>query len=724
MPQPAAISKLLLCVGTAVARLRSHWHDPSMQPTAHRCSVKIAGTELTFETGRIARQAQGAVLGRCGDNVVLATVTAAASPKPGQDFFPLTVEYREKFAAAGRIPGAYGRREGRISDHEVLVSRLVDRTIRSLFPEEYRNEVQVQVQVFSAEPTSDLESLALLTACAALHVSPVPAKGPAGGLRIQRVHGQWLAFAGQSQREHAELEFSVGIGPDGLCMLEGEAKEVDEATALAAIAQASEWIGRCQKAFDELRTAAGQPKQPVLPAAVLPELPAPVLEALRTALRLTGKQERRAAVAAAEAGWLTGLAVETQAPAKAAFGAAVWHQTRELSLAEGRRLDGRTTTQIRPIWSEVGLLPRAHGSALFTRGETQAIVTCTLGSPDDALRKDGIAADGETDRFILHYNFPPYSVGEIRPLRGPGRREIGHGSLARRGLRPVLPAAADHPFTIRIESEITESNGSSSMATVCGGTMAMLHAGVPLQRPVAGIAMGLISDGSRHAVLSDILGDEDHLGDMDFKVVGTERGITAIQLDNKLGGLPAEVLSQALAQARDGRLHILGEMRKTIAEPAPPSRFVPRALRVAIMPDAIGALIGARGANIKAITEATSARVSVDDRGEVLIYATDQTSAQRAQVMVQRSAGVLKVGRCYRGTVTGVKDFGAFVKINAVNEGLVPVEELDRAPVRHPGDVAREGDEMVVAVLGADDRGRLRLSRRQALGVDDAQIEY
>ncbi len=695
-----------------------------MQPIAHRTTVRIAGTDLLFETGRIARQAHGAVLASCGDNVVLATVTAATAAKAGQDFFPLTVEYREKYAGAGRIPGGFGRREGRITDHEVLVSRLIDRTIRSLFPEDFKNEVQVQVQVFSAEPTSDLESLAILAACAALHISPVPAKGPAGGLRIQRVHGQWLAFAGKAKSEVADLVFSVGVGPDGLVMLEGEANEISEADAVAAIATATEWIARCHQAFTDLRELAGQAKWPVPPPPVLPELPTLTRAALQTALTTVAKAERRAGIAAAETAWVTTLPSDQQAAAKAAYSNAVWSETRELSLAHGRRLDGRTTTQIRPIWSEVGLLPRAHGSALFTRGETQAIVTCTLGSPDDALRIDSIAARGETEPFLLHYNFPPYSVGEIRPLRGPGRREIGHGSLARRGLLPLLPARTAFPYTIRIESEITESNGSSSMATVCGGTMAMLHAGVPLPRSVAGIAMGLISDGQRHAVLSDILGDEDHLGDMDFKVVGTEVGITAIQLDNKLGGLPDAVLAQALAQARDGRRHILAEMQKTIAAPATPSRFVPQAMRLSILPDAIGALIGARGANIKAITESSGARVSVDDQGEVLIYATDQNSAQRARTMVLRAAGVLKVGRCYRGTVTGVKEFGAFVKINAVNEGLVPIEELDRAPVRHPGDIAREGEEMIVAVLGADDRGRLRLSRRQALGVDEAQIEF
>ena len=695
-----------------------------MQPTAHRTEVRIAGTTVQFETGRIARQAQGAVFARSGDNVVLATVTAAETPKPGQDFFPLTVEYREKWSAAGRIPGNYGRREARISDHEVLVSRLIDRTLRSLFPDEWKAEVQVQVQVFSAEPSSDLESLAILAACAALHVSAVPAKGPGGGLRIQRVHGQWVAFGGRTQRELADLEFSVGVGPDGLVMLEGEAQEVTEDDAVAAIAQATEWIRRCHKAIDELRTLGGQPKWPLPAPVALPEVPATTREALRAALRTPGKAERRAAIAAAQTAWLATLPAEQQAEAKTAYGNAVWTETRELALGHGVRLDGRSTTQIRPIWSEVGLLPRAHGSALFTRGETQAIVTCTLGSPDDALRLDGLGDEsGSTERFLLHYNVPPYSVGEIKPLRGPGRREIGHGSLARRGLRAMLPGS-DFPYTIRVESEITESNGSSSMATVCGGTMAMLHAGVPLQRPVAGIAMGLISDGTRHAVLSDILGDEDHLGDMDFKVVGTSVGITAIQLDNKLGGLPDAVLAQALAQARAGRLHILGEMQKTITAPATPSRFVPQAMRLSIMPDAVGALIGARGANIKAITESTGARVTVGDDGEVLIYATDVASATRARTLVQRSAGVLKVGRCYRGTVTGVKDFGAFVKINAVNEGLVPIEELDRMPVRSVSDIAREGEEMIVAVLGADDRGRLRLSRRQALGVDEAQIEF
>jgi polyribonucleotide nucleotidyltransferase len=695
-----------------------------MQPTAHTTTIKIAGTEVSFETGRIARQASGAVLARCGDNVVLATVTAASSPKPGQDFFPLTVEYREKWAGAGKIPGAFGKREGRLTEHEVLVCRLIDRSVRSLFPEHYKNEVQIQVQVLSCEPMSDLESLSLLAACCALHISPVPANGPIAGLRISRIDDSWHAFVGREKAATADIEFTVAVGPNGLVMLEGGAKECSEADAIAAIGQATEWIGRCHKAFDELAASIGRTKFEAPPEPELPDVPAAARESLKQALAIKIKAERRAAIAAAENGWLETLDDNARAAAKQAYGDAVWAEMRENVLATESRLDGRSKTEIRPIWSEVGLLPRAHGSSLFTRGETQAIATCTLGSPDDALRPGNLADDTNKHSFFLHYNFPPYSVGETRPLRGPGRREIGHGALARRGLAPLMPDSSKYPFTIRIESEITESNGSSSMATVCGGSLAMMHAGVPIIRPVAGIAMGLISDGKRHAVLSDILGDEDHLGDMDFKVVGTSNGITAIQLDNKLGGLPDAVLEQAFSQARDGRLHILAEMQKTLDEPAQPSRFVPQAFHIAIMPDAVGALIGSRGANIKAITASTGARVSVDESGSVLIYANDQTSAAKAKTMVQRSAGVLHVGRCYRGTVTGVKDFGAFVKINAVNEGLVPTEELANEHIASAGDVAREGEEMIVTVLGADDRGRLRLSRRRALGVGESQIEF
>ena len=696
----------------------------SNAPQAHVVSVRSEGSEFQFETGRIARQASGAVLARCGDNVVLATVTAARKPKPGQSFFPLTVEYREKFAAVGRIPGNYQRREGRISDHEVLVCRLIDRSVRSLFPSTYRCEVQIQVQVLSAEPSSDLESLALLAAGCALHISPVPAKGPAAGLRIVRTNGEFMTFASQAQRETADLDFSIAVGPDGLVMLEGQAEEATEADCLAAMQRACEVLQKFQQAFEELREKVDNPKLPTPVAETLPEIPAPTQEALQTALQIADKHARHEAVSEARQGWLDGLDDDAQSAAEAACESFVKSRMRESVLATGGRIDGRGPTDIRSIWCETGLLPRAHGSALFTRGQTQAIVTCTLGSSEDGQRVDGLHGRDHVEPFLLHYNFPPYSVGETRPLRGPGRREIGHGSLARRGLLPLLPDQAEFPYTIRIESEITESNGSSSMATACGATLAMLHAGVPLKRSVAGIAMGLITDGQRNAVLSDILGDEDHLGDMDFKVIGTETGVTAIQLDNKIGGIAFELLEQALAQAREGRLHILDKMNAVLGQPAKPSDFVPRAERTSIMPESIGALIGPRGANIKSITDQTGARVSVDDEGTVLVYATEQLAARRAMLMVKRAAGILHKGRCYRGTVTGVKDFGVFVRVNAVNEGLVPIEELDDQRVQNPGDIAKEGDEMVVAVLGADPRGRLRLSRKQAKGAGDAQIEF
>jgi polyribonucleotide nucleotidyltransferase len=693
-------------------------------PQAHRVEVRIAGTDCSFETGRIARQATSSVVARCGDNVVLATVVAAAEPKPGQSFFPLVVEYREKFASVGRIPGNYQRREGRISDHEILVSRLIDRTLRSLFPEGYYCEVQLQVQVMSAEPDSDIESLALLAAACAVHISPLPAKGPAAGIRVARVDGQVQPFPSRRQRATADLLFSVGVSPDGPVMLEGEAREVPESDCLAAMQQAVEMLARFQKAFEDLRQQCGTAKAPAPEVPPLPTVPEATADAILQSMRLVDKQQRRGALAGHRAAWLESLGEDARAEAGAAYDAAAWSTMREMILAEGRRIDGRSATDIRPIWCEVGLLPRAHGSAIFTRGETQAIVTCTLGAADEGLRLDGLHSKDTTERFLLHYNFPPYSVGEARPLRGPGRREIGHGSLARRGLLATLPSSDEHPFTIRIESEITESNGSSSMATVCGATLAMLHAGIALDRPVAGIAMGLVTDGTRHAVLSDILGDEDHLGDMDFKVVGTADGVTAIQLDNKVGGLSLELLGQALDQAKAGRQHILTVMAQTLAGPARPSRFVPRAERIQIMPDSIGALIGPRGANIKAITEQTGAKVSVEDDGTVFLYAADQEAARRARLLVQQTAGVLHKGRCYKGTVTGIKDFGAFVRINAVNEGLVPIEEIDQERPKHPGEVLAEGQEVTVAVLGADERGRLRLSRRQALGVSEAQIEF
>ncbi len=698
-----------------------------MAPEAHQVSFQLAGTEVVLETGRIARQASGAVVVRSGDNLLLATVVIGPA-RPGIDFFPLTVEYREKMAAAGRIPGSFQRREGRITDHEVLQSRLVDRTIRSLFPKTFKDEVQIQVTVMSAEPTADLGTLALVGACAAVHLSPAPADGPAAGLRLARRRGGALTpFPTAGFRDDSDLDFVVGAGPAGLVMVEGGAREIAEADCVAALAQAEEWAAKIRKAIRALaEKAAPPPKLPVPAAPELPTLPETTHESLRAALATAGKAERAAAVAAVREELFAGLAGDEAADAAGiakAFDKARSEIVRDQILSGQPRLDGRGPADIRPIWCEVGWLPRAHGSAVFTRGETQALVTCTLGTAEERQRVDTLGGLKE-EHFLLHYNFPPYSVGEVRPLRGPGRREIGHGFLARRGLEPVLPSFEDFPYALRIESEISESNGSSSMATACGGCLALMHAGVPISRPVAGIAMGLVSDGTRTVTLSDILGDEDHLGDMDFKVVGTAQGVTALQLDNKIGGLTQEQLAGALEQARQGRLHILGEMAKTLDAPAPQlSSRAPQVVRMTIMPDSVSALIGPRGQTIKGIAAATGAQVNVDDDGVVRIYAADQAAGKRAQKMVGRVAGIVKRGSYYAGTVAGHKDFGVFVKLNDVTEGLVPRDELfergDRSEQRFDS-----GDEMVVRVIGIDDRGRLRLSRRAALDVDPALVEW
>ncbi len=685
-------------------------------------SLTIAGTKLELETGKIARLANGAVLVRSGDNVLLATVVIGA-PREGVDFFPLTVEYREKLAAAGRIPGAFGRREGRITDHEVLVSRLVDRSIRSLFPDGYNSEVQVQVLVFSADPDADLATLAIVGACAALHLSEAPAAGPAAGLRLIKTAQGFTPFAPRSRRGDAELDFVVSAGPNGLVMVEGEAREVGEDVCLQALEQAAEWLARLRKAIGELAGEAGRPKSVAPAAAALPAVPEPIAERLRAALRETGKATRATAVDAARTALLAAAEPATHGALGKAFEELRWQLVREAILAEGRRLDGRDVETVRPIRGEVGFLPRAHGSALFTRGETQALVTCTLGTAEESLRSEGLAGS-EYDHFLLHYNFPPYSVGEIRPLRGPGRREIGHGFLAKRGLAPVLPAFDEFPYTIRIESEITESNGSSSMATVCGGCLALMQAGVPITRPVAGIAMGLVTDGTRTAVLTDILGDEDHLGDMDFKVVGTARGVTALQLDNKVGGLDAGQLGRALDQAKRGRLHVLAEMAKVLAAPAPTlAPRAPRVMRTAILPDTIGVLIGPRGQTIKGIAGATGAQVNVDDDGVVRIYAAEEAVARKALRMVGKVAGVVRRGGYYTGTITRAESFGVFVRINEVVEGLVGRDELF-ANRREPDRELSEGDEVVVRVIGVDSRGRLDLSLRAAIDVDPALVEF
>jgi polyribonucleotide nucleotidyltransferase len=698
-----------------------------MPVSPSRKSFTFGSRTVTLETGRIARQANAAVLVRSGDEVILVTVVAAPEGKPGQDFFPLTVEYREKFAGVGKVPGGFTRRETRITDHEILESRLLDRSVRSLFAEGYTNEVQIQATVMSSDGESDPGILAILGAGAALHLSGLPFRGPVGALRIALVRGSWVLLPSRPERELADLDFAVSVGPSGPVMVEGGARERPEEECAEAIFRVEEAVQPFLKEIEAWRHELGvQPAAFMAdppPAATRQALVAALGPRLKDALLVPGKHERHARVKALRAELTAPFSEQPAARAGEVFDLLEYEALRALIVQDRKRLDGRAADAIRPIWGETALLPRAHGSAVFTRGETQAIVTATLGTPEDQQQVDRLSGT-EKVRFLLHYNFPPYSVGEIRPLRGPGRREIGHGALARRALLPVLPPFDKFPYTIRIESEISESNGSSSMATTCGGCLALMDAGVPVTRPVAGIAMGLIQDGQDVVILSDILGDEDHLGDMDFKVCGTEQGVTAVQMDNKIGGLRRETLAQALDQACAGRAWILGEMNKVLAAPRPElSPRAPRILSLRVRPELLGAVIGPRGATIKGIQEETEARISIEDDGVVSIYAQSGDAAKKALRMVRQVAGEVEVGRYYRGTVTGTKEFGAFVKIYESAEGLVHISELAEQRVARVEDVVREGQEVFVRVLGVDDHGRIKLSRKAALGVDPARLE-
>ncbi|MCC7143726.1 MAG: polyribonucleotide nucleotidyltransferase [Candidatus Eisenbacteria bacterium] len=695
-----------------------------------RQETKVGRWTIGIETGRIARQADGAVLIHQGDTTLLVTAVAAPHPRPGVDFFPLTVEYRERLSAAGRFPGGYRKKEGRTSDREILACRLVDRTVRPLFPEAFTCETQVLATVLSFEPGTDPEVLAITGGAAALALSSIPFDAPVAGLRVTMSEGgEYVAFPDLELRAAAKLDLVISLGPNGLVMVEGEAKEASEEEVAGAIHFAQQALRPLHEMVTRAAREAGHEKRDFTPPEVDAELKAAVAEAagaaVQAALRIPGKKERGNAVEAANTTAQQALA-ERFPDRKAEIGALLadleYRLMRASILDQGLRADGRGPTDIRPIRSEVKLLPRVHGSALFTRGETQALVVTTLGTAEDEQEADSMHGI-ERERFQLHYSFPPYSVGEVKPIRGPGRREIGHGNLARRALEQALPDAERFPYTIKVESEITESNGSSSMATVCGGCLAMMDAGVPITRPVAGIAMGLILEGERSTVLSDILGLEDHLGDMDFKVAGTERGITAVQLDNKLGSLPGGLLERALAQAREGRLHILGEMKKALAAPRPDlAPHAPRVERIVIGTHRIRDLIGPGGRNIQGVQADTGVKIDVNDQGIVRIYANDLGALAEARRRVRDLTGEPHVGRYYRGTVTGVKEFGCFVRLFQGIEGLVHASELSNEFVREVGAVASEGETMVVKVLGVEN-GKISLSRKQALGVSDAEIE-
>jgi len=686
-----------------------------------REELNWCGRKLTLETGRMARQADGAVFASWGETSLLATVVAAKAPKPGVDFFPLTVNYQEKAFAAGRIPGGYLKREGRPSDRETLTSRLIDRPIRPLFPDGFRCDTQVIVTVLSHDLENDPDVLALVAASAALTLSGIPFMGPIGAARVGHVGGQLKVNPTIDEMKESALDLVVAGTAEAVLMVESEAKELSEETMLQAVMDGHRAFQPVIEAIIRLaEKAAKEPRELVVPdkSAVLNAVLEHGESELRAAYAITAKQERYAAVDAVKAKVMAALAPDegeakfSKEEVAEAFHEAQAKVVRWNILDQKRRIDGRDLTTVRPILAQVGVLPRTHGSALFTRGETQALAVATLGTGEDEQYVDSLEGTYK-ERFMLHYNFPPYSVGETGRMGSPGRREIGHGKLAWRAIHPMLPTAAEFPYTIRVVSEITESNGSSSMATVCGSSLALMDAGVPMKRPTAGIAMGLILEDKRFAVLSDILGDEDHLGDMDFKVAGTTEGVTSLQMDIKIAGITEEIMKVALAQAKDGRLHILGEMAKALSgSRAELGEFAPRIETIKIPTDKIREVIGSGGKVIREIVEKTGAKINIEDDGTVKIASADGAKIKAAINWIKSIASDPEVGMIYDGTVVKTVDFGAFVNFFGSRDGLVHISQLAKGRVAKTTDVVKEGDKVKVKLLGFDDRGKTRLSMK------------
>ncbi|MDJ0851258.1 MAG: polyribonucleotide nucleotidyltransferase [Myxococcota bacterium] len=729
--------------------MASYWFEPET------VSMQLGGRELTFETGRLAKQAAGAVVVTYGETSVLVTATRA-KPREGIDFFPLVVDFVEKTSAAGKIPGGFFKREGRLSDREVLVSRFIDRAIRPLFAEGYRDETQIIATVLSAEADNMPDIPAFMGASAALTLSQLPFLGPISAVRVGRVGGELLVNPAPEQLAESDLELVVAGSRGALVMVEGTAKELSEADVLGALKFAHTEIVRGIDLQDTLREKAGKEKMEVAAPADLSDLAGQVRakaeSGLAEAVRITSKHERYDAIAKVESEVLDGFvtayrqepctldtleAVEARRDGLRSLSGnvkGILHDLRsELMrkriLDEGSRIDGRATTDVRPIACEVRTVPRPHGVGLFTRGETQAIVFTTLGGTSDEQTIDSLI-ERSSKRFYLHYNFPPFSVGEARMQRGPGRREVGHGNLAERAIGAVLPPLEDFPYTIRIVSETLESNGSSSMAAVCGSTLSLMDAGVPLKAPVAGIAMGLIEEGDRVAILSDILGDEDHLGDMDFKVAGTRDGVTALQMDIKIQSVDWKVMEQALEQARNGRLHILDRMAEETADELPGfapreqlSRYAPRVRVIYIKPDRIRDVIGPGGKVIRAIQETTNTKLDVDDSGAVTIFSPDEDALTRAEAMVQELTQEAELDRVYLAKVKRITDFGAFAEIFPGTDGLIHISHLAEGRVERVEDVVSEGDEVLAKCIDIDPSGRIRLSRKEALADAAAAAE-
>ena len=687
-----------------------------------RIELDYCGRPLCIDLGKVAKQADGAALVRFGETVVLATAVASKEVREDIDFFPLTVDYQEKTFAAGRIPGGFFKREGRPSEKEILTCRLIDRSIRPLFAGGLKAETQVIVTVLSADGENDTDVVAMLAASLALEVSDIPFEGPLAGVRVGRIDGAWVMNPLLSEVPRSDVNIFLSGTRDGLVMVEGGAAVVPEEGVLDALFQGHQALQPLIDLQEKLKDQLGKPKR-ALPQEEKDEaLRARVRELaegkLAEAVRIADKKERNARIHEVGAEALAAGAEEfpgREREIKGAFRELEKFQLRDLVLRHRKRIDGRGLKDVRPITCEVDLLPRAHGSALFTRGETQALVVSTLGTAADVQRIDALNGE-QFKKFMLHYNFPPFSTGEVKFLRGPGRREIGHGALAERALAPVLPEADAFPYTLRVVSEILESNGSTSMASVCGGSLSLMDAGVPTRAPVAGIAMGLIKDGGEVRVLTDILGDEDHLGDMDFKVAGTREGVTALQMDIKISGVDREVMQEALYQAREGRLHILDVMDGTLAETRKEvSRHAPRITTMRVRPEKIRDIIGPGGKVIRGIVEATGTKIDVQDDGTVTVASTDEAGSRKAIDMIQGIVAEVEIGRIYKGTVRRVMDFGAFVEILPGTDGLVHISQIADDHVRQVRDVLNEGDELMVKVLDVDRQGKIRLSRKEAL---------
>jgi polyribonucleotide nucleotidyltransferase len=688
-----------------------------------KVEIEFNGQPLTIETGKMARQADGATVVTYGETKVLCTVVAAKQLREGQGFFPLTVNYQEKFYAGGKIPGSFFRREGKPTERETLICRLIDRPMRPLFPKGFLFETQIMPTVISVDRINDPDTLAIVAASAAVEVSDIPFAGPIAGVRVGRVAGQLVANPTLEQQAESDLEIVVAGSKEAVIMVEGEAHFLSEEEMLEAIFFGHQAMQPLIEAQIKLRELVGNAKREFIPPVVDTELEGKVIalaEAkVREAVKIRAKQERHGALDQVRDEVIEALGEEYEGRTgeiKDILGAIEKRVVRQMITQDKVRIDGRDMKTVRPISCEVGLLPRAHGSALFTRGETQALVAAALGTSIDEQRMDNVQSM-EFKKFLLHYNFPPFCVGETSMRLFPGRREIGHGMLAERSASQILPKHDDFPYTIRVVSDILESNGSSSMASVCGASMALMDAGVPVKEAVAGIAMGLIKEGEEVAVLTDILGDEDHLGDMDFKVTGTRNGVTALQMDIKITGVTREIMQQALKQAQEGRLHILEKMDEAISAPRKDlSPYAPRITTIYVKPDQVRTVIGSGGKNIRGIIEATGCSIDIEDDGRINIASADGDACKQAIKMIRDLTQEAEVGKLYMGTVKKVMEFGAFVEIFPGTDGLVHVSELDKERVRNVTDILNEGDQVLVKCIGIDKQGKIKLSRKEALG--------